>query len=772
MARYLSTYLLLFTVFLTGSGAGYAQFNILESFRTSEVNDLIVMGGKDDESKGAVLTAAEGLDPPNEGWLRLTNDEGNQRGFAFINKSFPSTLGVQVELEYKMYRSGSEPGADGFTIFLFDGEVGEEEFRIGGYGGSLGYNRGNGEGLHGAYLGIGFDVYGNFTQEDGLLKNRVVIRGSERTDYRQIAKAQTPEAMDIKERTSRPSDDVFYRKVQVRIEPTPDNRYHVWVGWKTKKTDASYTKLLEATINEKPFETLKLGFAASTGGSVNYHEIRDVVATTPGNLRVASRALQEEIVLSGENYDVRNEFQFAIDVYNETKADLNHIEVNHAFKDLDTLLESDRFELTDISTSGFLRESLPTLEEIKNSASLKGIVGLTGGSQGTIILSGKLLRPIKGERLISEASVATNEIEDVDLENNFSTANSIVNVEGVDLAIRFEEPDYCLEEVNTTQLVISNIGNTRADYTYNNNNSHDSGEIMLQFRVYPPDSTLIINETSDWKEITHQGGLYQYVLAKDIGGKNDLHIAPESELEPFVFTFDGAGLDNVKIEAQVIYEHNRWPIKEVDLSNNLADIEITRQAPPLVEMAGVDQELVYCWGEEAATIEAIPTTGNQIIWYDAMGTRLSGPPKPDTQVGGTTIYYVTQSNGYCESPPTEIKVIVLDPEPGKIQPPNDLCLGTMPFIQGSNELPGIPGALAHYQWQVSFDGETWHDIAGAEEADFQSTSGLQEPTYYRRWTLYSYKEKECRSPEATTIHLEPETCTIMVNPALPVYTTP
>ncbi|NML35687.1 hypothetical protein HHL17_00630 [Chitinophaga sp. G-6-1-13] len=32
--------------------------------------------------------------PPGQGWLRLTEDVGNQVGYAFINAGFPSTLGV------------------------------------------------------------------------------------------------------------------------------------------------------------------------------------------------------------------------------------------------------------------------------------------------------------------------------------------------------------------------------------------------------------------------------------------------------------------------------------------------------------------------------------------------------------------------------------------------------------------------------------------------------------------------------------------------------
>ena len=771
MKYHLLTYLLLFSIVLLATQSVHGQFNILESFRTSEVNDLIILGGEDSNSIGAVLTAAEGIDPPNEGWLRLTTADNNQRGFAFINKSFPSTLGVQVEMEYKMYRSGSANGADGFTVFLFDGEIDEHDFRIGGYGGSLGYNVGNGEGLKGGYLGIGFDVYGNYSQENGLLKNHVVIRGSAKTNYQQIAKAKAPEAMDIGERNSRPSDEDFYRKVQVKVEPTDDNKYHVWVGWKTAKTEGPYTELLTATIDEKPFETLKVGFAASTGGSVNYHEIRDVIATTPGNLRVAGAALQEEIVFNGDNADGRNEFEFAIKVFNETEADLRQITLNHSFKDIQGLLEKGRFEITDLTWSGFLEASLPSLDTIRSEPSFTGTVSLAGGSDGEIIISGKLLRPLRGDRLFSEASVETDEIEDIDLENNRSTVSSLVDVEGVDLAIHFKEPNYCLDGTNAIDLVIENLGNTRADYTYNNNNSHDPGEIMLQFKVIPQ-IDLTIEATSDWKEISRENGIYKYVLAQEIGGKNNLHIPPGSELAPFTFTFNGESLDEVTIEAEVVYEHPGWHIKEADLINNVESIIITRQIPPLLDLPGGDQELIYCVGETAAPIKAIPNSDNDIIWYNEAGDKLPGPPTPDTGTPGRTMYYVTQTNGYCESPATEVQVVVLGPEPGEIEGPEDLCLGNAPFILGTTVTPEVDGTLITYHWQQSLDGMIWTDIDGADQSDYQADRGLNEPTYFRRWVVATYNGRECRSQKPMQVYVEPQTCMIMVNPALPSYSTP
>src|SRR5690606_8720676 len=163
-----------------------AQFTIVDDLRGNNYPDIII-GGPGGVQGEAYFTS--GIDDPvGSGWLRLTRDQNNQRGFAYIDRSFPSGMGVLIDFEYKMWRShsdGAYNGADGLSVFLFDAT---EDFRLGGYGGSLGYapNTAGGvpEGLAGGYVGVGLDAYGNFSNPTegrnggpGRTANSIVLRG-------------------------------------------------------------------------------------------------------------------------------------------------------------------------------------------------------------------------------------------------------------------------------------------------------------------------------------------------------------------------------------------------------------------------------------------------------------------------------------------------------------------------------------------------------------------------------------------------------------------
>ena len=80
-----------------------AQFTITENFKGSSVGSNIILGG----NPSSVLTSGV-FDPVNNGWLRLTTDATNARGFAYIDTPFPSSIGVYVEFEYKTWRSKAD----------------------------------------------------------------------------------------------------------------------------------------------------------------------------------------------------------------------------------------------------------------------------------------------------------------------------------------------------------------------------------------------------------------------------------------------------------------------------------------------------------------------------------------------------------------------------------------------------------------------------------------------------------------------------------------
>ncbi|MDF2159259.1 PKD domain-containing protein [Algoriphagus sp. CAU 1675] len=240
------------------------------------------------------------------GVLRLTSNETGQRGYVYVDIPFSSLFGIKASFEYFSYGG---TGADGLTFFLFDAAV--PNFAIGGFGGSLGYSkRGNEPGLAGAYLGIGFDEYGNFgnTSEgksggfpgvgDGLAPDAIVVRGPGNgfLGYDFIMGKRTMEdgvnGLPINQQfpissggtgTSRITtpNQAGYRKVFINLEPNPNDVGYLLTLEMEVTTEPNNPRLV--TIFDKiPYQfsapdNLKVGFSASTGGSTNFHEIKNLI---------------------------------------------------------------------------------------------------------------------------------------------------------------------------------------------------------------------------------------------------------------------------------------------------------------------------------------------------------------------------------------------------------------------------------------------------------------------------------------------------------------
>lgn len=212
-----------------------------------------------------------------EGWLRLTSAEGGEFGYVFDNEAFPSTDGALVEFEYADW-GGS--GADGLTFFLLNGSTSEAEFHAGQPGGALGYASCNNptDGLSNAYVGVGFDEYGNFTNLGSIcgldgtefLANHVSVRGSAAESYRLLATAQTSESLRAERSHAR----------RVTIAITPDDKLSVYVDY----PDGTYQQVTEDFQLPTAPATLKFGYVASTGALTDYHEIRNAQVVKPAQL--------------------------------------------------------------------------------------------------------------------------------------------------------------------------------------------------------------------------------------------------------------------------------------------------------------------------------------------------------------------------------------------------------------------------------------------------------------------------------------------------------
>lgn len=282
---------------LIWSSVTKAQFPYNESFRNT-VAEGVIFGG----SPQAFLTATPGtgaggssIDPAGNGYLRLTANRTNQKGFIYSTSSFPSSKGLTMDFEYYIY-GGS--GADGISLFLFDATA--DPFVIGGFGGSLGYapittTNPVSPGVSKGYLAIGLDEFGNFSNPiegrqggiQGLRPGSVTLRG--RGDgsalvpdnYRFLTTVRTqdlgfPLTQGGSTRFSEPSLS-GYRRVYMELVPDPRGGYNVTVRiTRGGATPVTTTVIDKYYYPDTPPANLSYGIASSTGNQTNFHEIRNV----------------------------------------------------------------------------------------------------------------------------------------------------------------------------------------------------------------------------------------------------------------------------------------------------------------------------------------------------------------------------------------------------------------------------------------------------------------------------------------------------------------
>ncbi|MDR0728733.1 MAG: gliding motility-associated C-terminal domain-containing protein [Prevotellaceae bacterium] len=229
-------------------------------------------------------TAGQGIDMPGDGWLRLVEMRTGQNGYVLLDKTFPSTMGVTIEFDFKVWTSSSAGIADGFCVFLFDGGS-SQPFQIGTSGGYLGYVN-----LRPAYLGVGIDEWGNFWSAVGGTGERKSAITIADAAYHYVA--GTPAYLGTgtyleypTSSAARPSDATYFRRVRIEIIPVA-NGMSVTVYLKTQPAGNFTAVLGPVDVIQSTPPLLRLGFNAATGAAYGYHEVRDVVVRTPGEISV------------------------------------------------------------------------------------------------------------------------------------------------------------------------------------------------------------------------------------------------------------------------------------------------------------------------------------------------------------------------------------------------------------------------------------------------------------------------------------------------------
>ena len=246
-----------------------------------------------------------GADAAGSGVLRLTTTTGGQESSLVYNGTFPTSAGLDVTYDQYQY----DGGADGMSFAL---SVAPPLPGLGGgAGGGLGYapNAAVLPGLPFGYLGIGFDVFGNYgnTQTDGTgctdptwastgtghTGNQVVVRGpgNGTAGYCLITGTQALASNPMNQFSLLSPGSTrtgAQRGIHIRIDPVT-RTFSVGID---PSGGSSYTPIISGALPTSYLNPatgssvtglpprLTFAFSAATGGVAGIQEISNVVATT------------------------------------------------------------------------------------------------------------------------------------------------------------------------------------------------------------------------------------------------------------------------------------------------------------------------------------------------------------------------------------------------------------------------------------------------------------------------------------------------------------
>ncbi len=263
-----------------------------------------------------VISCPSATDPQGGGKLRLTNSTINQVGGVFGATSFPTSNGLDVTFNSYQWGGGSADGIS-FALVAVDPANPAAPSTLGPTGGSLGYSTSPGvNGITNAYLGVGLDVFGNFSAPmstgtgctnpptiTAQHAGSVVVRGpgTARAGYCGLTTSYdgTAGSKLVLRAATRPASVV---PVQVLVNPTAGvftsdsgvsvdaGTYKVVVKPVGQPTSTLTGPLPSVVANMYPSATwlngsgvpkqLAFGFVGSTGSVTDVHEVSDVKVLT------------------------------------------------------------------------------------------------------------------------------------------------------------------------------------------------------------------------------------------------------------------------------------------------------------------------------------------------------------------------------------------------------------------------------------------------------------------------------------------------------------
>ncbi len=244
------------------------------------------------------LTATHGafndptpIDANGSGWLRLTENTTYQSTMAYYQ--YPIAIAgaqIQISFDFAVYNQNGTSAEDGFTFFLADGSGSSPQ--PGAYGGSLGYAQRNNpynlSGMTGGWLGVGFDIYGNYSNPTegrsggtGSTPESVALRGGGNglTKYTFLTNSTQLGAyggLNFSNYTSRPvQTGVDYRHADITINNINSTNTTVTVAMTFGVGNSPTVVVNSYTDSQTISNTLIFGFTGATGPGGEITEIHN-----------------------------------------------------------------------------------------------------------------------------------------------------------------------------------------------------------------------------------------------------------------------------------------------------------------------------------------------------------------------------------------------------------------------------------------------------------------------------------------------------------------
>ncbi|WP_317416077.1 VWA domain-containing protein [Thermophilibacter provencensis] len=255
-----------------------------------------------------------------DGYLQLTDASEGQTGTVLYDVPVPTEYGLDISFyQWQFDHAYHGYDADGIGFFLAAGNFTLNENTKGpvgpNYGGALGYSAIKDEnlsyetksGLANGILGIGLDVFGNFSAENQVGGYNTRVDGDSQTEHtysvtvrgagEQDEQGEWTHGYDVIQReqltgnrqdwllTGAPEqtrhemnvsseDDDNATLVRIVITPKDENGDQTLTVTLTRNNGSSYSPISNLKLETPLPDTVKFGFSASTGQGTNVHFIR------------------------------------------------------------------------------------------------------------------------------------------------------------------------------------------------------------------------------------------------------------------------------------------------------------------------------------------------------------------------------------------------------------------------------------------------------------------------------------------------------------------